>query len=163
MDTRREQLLVDPRKCTGCQRCTIACAMKHSDRPDPGLSRIKILRFESQALHVPVVCMACDGAPCIKVCPMNARVREANGSVVTDPEVCIGCRACVYICPVGSPTVNPYTGRTLTCDMCLEDKAGPWCVTACKREGALTISPSDRLTGETARARADRVRRIYPK
>jgi Fe-S-cluster-containing hydrogenase component 2 len=130
--------------------------MKHHGRIDPGLARIRILRFDSPALNVPIVCLACDRAPCIKVCPMNARVRERNGTVVTNPEACIGCRACVYICPVGSPAVNPYTDQTLTCDMCQGDADGPWCVAACKREGALTLDPLESLTRRTVRERAGR-------
>ena len=162
METRREQLRVDPKKCTGCHRCTMACSMKHHGNINPQLARIRILRFEDQELNVPVICMACDGAPCIKVCPMNARVRQTNGTVVTDTEVCIGCRACVYICPVGSPAANPYTGQTMTCDMCKDDASGPWCVTACKREGALKVCKSDALTKEVVRERAGRLRSIYP-
>lgn len=161
METRREQLRVDPNRCTGCQRCRIACAMKHHDSVDPDLARIRIVRLESKALYVPVVCMACDRAPCIKVCPMNARLRQTNGTVVTDTDVCIGCRACVYICPVGSPAANPYTGQTMTCDMCGDDAAGPWCVTACKREGALKVLDGDSLTRDVARQRAERSRSIY--
>lgn len=154
METRREQLRIDPGKCTACQRCTIACAMKHHGRVDPRLSRIKILQFQNQGLNVPVVCMACENAPCINVCPMNARKRTANGSVITDTDVCIGCRACVYICPVSSPTANPHTGRTMTCDMCEDDDAGPWCVTACRFEGALTVCENDTLVMEAARQQA---------
>ncbi|MFH0725117.1 MAG: 4Fe-4S dicluster domain-containing protein [Pseudomonadota bacterium] len=162
MATRREQLLIDPKKCTGCARCMMACAMQHYGRIDPHLSRVKVLRFKDPELNVPVICMACDKAPCIKVCPMNARVRQANGTVVTDTDVCIGCKACVYICPVGSPAANPYTGQTMTCDMCTEDTSGPWCVTACKREGALKVCDADMLTREVVRARAGKSRAIYP-
>jgi Fe-S-cluster-containing hydrogenase component 2 len=158
MELRREQLWIDPEKCTGCGRCLMACAMKHHDRIDARLARIRILRFESPALNVPVVCLACDQAPCIKACPMNARIREANGTVVTIAETCIGCRACVYICPVGSPAVNPYTARTMTCDMCRGDAAGPWCVAACKHEGALTLVPRESLTRRAAREGAGRAR-----
>jgi Fe-S-cluster-containing dehydrogenase component len=136
--------------------------MKHHGRVDPQLARIRILRFPAQELNVPVICMACDKAPCINVCPMNARIREENGTVVTDTDVCIGCRACVYICPVGSPAANPYTGQTMTCDMCKDDAAGPWCVSACKCEGALTLAHGDALTNMTARDRAGRARSIVP-
>jgi Fe-S-cluster-containing dehydrogenase component len=162
MEARREQLRIDPEKCTGCGRCQLACAMKHHGRIDPRLARIRILRFEAPALNVPIVCLACDRAPCIKTCPMNARLREKNGTVVTDPETCIGCRACVYICPVGSPAVNPYTDRTLTCDMCQDDPAGPWCVAACRCEGALTLEPAEALTRRTVRERAGRAQPHRP-
>ncbi len=154
METRPEQLLIDPQRCTGCARCMISCAMKHHNRVNPKLSRIRILHFEEQHLNVPIVCMACKKAPCIMVCPMNARKRQANGSVTTDTEVCIGCRACVYICPVGSPAINPYSGQTMTCDMCKDEEQGPWCVIACKDEGALTICKNDAATREITRKQA---------
>lgn len=153
MEIRREQLLIDPEKCTGCGRCLMACAMQHCGSVNPSLARIKILPLPSHEIHVPVICMACEDAPCIKVCPMNARLRQANKTVVTNADVCIGCRACVYICPVGAPAIIPYTCQTMTCDLCEGDPAGLWCVTACD-EGALTISKSDRLTSDKTRARA---------
>ncbi|GAB6193048.1 4Fe-4S dicluster domain-containing protein [Desulfocastanea catecholica] len=162
MEKRREQLLVNAKKCTGCMRCMIACSMKHYNVINPSLSRIKVTRLERQTLNVPIICMACDKAPCIKVCPMNARVRQANGTVVTDTDVCIGCRACIYICPVGSPSANPYTGQTMTCDMCMNDEAGPWCVAACGHEGALTMAKGESLTADIVRERAGAGREIFP-
>jgi Fe-S-cluster-containing dehydrogenase component len=163
MKTKREQLRIDPAKCTACNLCTMACAIKHHGihgMLDPHLSRIKIHQYHPQELNVPEVCMACENAPCINVCPVNARMRISNGSVVTNVSLCIGCHACVYICPVGSPQVNPDTGQTLTCDMCAEDKAGPWCVIACQ-EGALTLCDKDSLTIETVRNQAGRFKRMH--
>jgi len=162
MEKRREQLLIDAEKCTGCMRCMLACSMKHHNVINPSLSRVKVVQFEDQTLNVPILCMACNDAPCIKVCPMNARIRQANGTVVTDPSVCIGCRACVYICPVGSPSVNPFSGQTMTCDMCMDDAGQPWCVAACSREGALKMARGDSLTVDKARERAGRARAIIP-
>jgi len=161
MKARREQLRIDPKKCTACHRCTIACSMKHHGMINPRLSRIKILQFQHQNLNVPVVCMACEDAPCIKVCPMNARTRASNGSVVTDPSVCIGCRACLYVCPAGIPVANPYTGQAMTCDMCDGEASGPWCVAACKDQGALQLCEIDSLSIEIARDQAGRFRKIY--
>ncbi len=164
MEKRREQLQVDPEECTGCGKCEVACAMKHYNREDTGFSRIRILKFDQQELNVPVVCMACNKAPCIKVCPMNARIRQENGTVTTDTDVCIGCRACVYICPVGSPAVNPKNGQTMTCDMCAGDSEEPWCVTACKKEGALALRmiDSSNMTMAAARKNAGRIRSVFP-
>lgn len=161
MKARREQLRIDPKKCTACHRCTIACSMKHHGRVNPNLSRIRILQFQNQTLNIPMICMACENAPCIKVCPVNARSKASNGSVVTDTEVCIGCKACVYICPESCPAENPYTGQTMTCDMCEGDAAGPWCVIACKDVGALKMCEKDSLTMETVRKQAGRLRKIY--
>lgn len=138
----------------------IACAMKHHGRIDPDLSRVNIIRFDSQNLNIPVICMACNTAPCIKVCPMNARIRQINGTVTTNPEVCIGCRACVYICPVGSPRIDPYTGQAMTCDMC-EDETEPWCVAACRHEKALTISTQGSTSHRAARKAAGKTKKFH--
>ena len=138
MKIKREQLQIDPSRCTACNECAIACATKHHGVADPKLSRIKILEFENGQLNVPVICMACEDPPCISVCPMNARIKTANGSVVTNTGVCIGCKACLYICPVASPVENPETGQTMTCDLCQGEPEGPRCVAACK-DGALTM------------------------
>jgi len=127
---------------------------------NPHLSRIQILQFSNHGPNVPVICMACENAPCINVCPMNARIKMSNGSIVTDTEVCIGCKACLYICPVSGPVANPYTGQTMTCDMCEGDETGPWCVTACQ-EGALQLCKNDSMTIETARKQAGRLKRVY--
>lgn len=159
MEARREHLRIDPQRCTGCGRCLLACSRHHHGRLDPRLARIRLLAFSAPALHVPVICMACDRAPCITVCPMNARVRESNGTVVTDTAACIGCRACVYICPAGSPTIHPATGQSQTCDMCAGNPAGPECVAACRREGALTLAPGGAPAAAIAREAARRRRR----
>ncbi len=155
-----EQLRIDPKKCTGCSKCITACSTKHYGVDDPAYSRIQILRFETRDLNVPVICMACANSPCINVCPMNARERQTNGSLVTDTEKCIGCRACRYICPVGSPTCHPVTGQTMTCDMCADDPRGPRCVSACSEYKALTVCEISTQINETARKQAGRMLRM---
>ncbi len=134
--------------------------MKNHGVCNPELSRIRILELKLPEGHVPLVCMACDDAPCIKVCPMNARLRETNGTVVTDEDRCIGCRACLYICPIGSPSVNPYTHKTMTCDMCKGETSLPWCVSACRVEGALRMVETPTLNAQNARMRANQLRSV---
>ncbi len=47
-------------------------------------------------------CQHCTDAPCEKVCPTTARhTREKDGLVLTDYDVCIGCRYCQVACPYG--------------------------------------------------------------
>ncbi len=162
MKIKREQLKIDPKKCNACNKCIDACSIKHHGVADPEFARIKILQFENQELNVPVICMACEDPICISVCPMNARHRKTNGSIVTDTETCIGCKACLYICPVSSPSYNPLTCQTMTCDMCEDDPEGPRCVNACRDIGAITICEINTQINQIARQQAGRVRRLFP-
>jgi Fe-S-cluster-containing hydrogenase component 2 len=154
-------ILIDPEKCSGCRLCEMACAMMHTGRCNPTHSRIRILSFDGAGSHVPLLCQACEQAPCIKCCPMNARDRTAEGAVVTDADRCIGCRACLYICPFATPAVDPDTGKTMTCDLCADDGTGPWCVKACRDYGALkTVDPGKTATWKS-RERAAQAKGAY--
>ena len=138
MTLRQEKVIViDPSKCVGCHSCEMACAMKHFGVCHPYYSRIRIQEFRNVNTYVPITCQACEDAACIKVCPMNARIRLESGAVVTDEEKCIGCRACVYACPFGAPVIHPENGKTMSCDLCMDDELGPWCVKACTMQQAL--------------------------
>lgn len=161
MKIRREQLKIDPKKCNGCQQCTTACSMTHHGVADPRFSKINILQFENRTFNVPIICMACESPVCVDVCPMNARVRKSNGTVVTNRENCIGCKACLYICPVGCPTENPLTGQSMTCDMCAEVPDGPSCVKACQERGALAIIKIEEQITQIARQQAARMKRVF--
>lgn len=161
MVIKREQLRIDPKKCDACRQCVDACSMAHYGVTDPGFSRIKILQFENQSLNVPVICMACEDPICVSVCPMNARQKSTNGTIVTNTETCIGCKACLYICPVSSPTQHPLTGQSMTCDMCEGEPDGPRCVKACSDKGAISICEIDTQRDRIARQQVMRMRRVF--
>lgn len=138
-------LIIDPDKCTGCHSCEMACSMKHFGKNHPNYSRIRIHEFRDVNTFIPVTCQACEEAPCMKVCPMGARIRQANGAVVTKEDACIGCRACIYVCPMAAPAINPESGKTMSCNLC-EGEEKPWCVRACTMQGALQYVPKHMVT-----------------
>jgi len=145
----RKVIVVDPDKCVGCHSCEMACSIKHFNVCSPYYSRIRIQEFREVNTFIPVTCQACEEASCITVCPMNARYRLESGAVVTDEERCIGCRACIYSCPFGAPVVNPDTGKVMSCDLCLDDELGPWCVKACTMQKALQfVDAADAATAK---------------
>ena len=150
-------IFIDAARCTGCHLCEIACSMAHHRICSPKHSRIKIHALKNPDHYIPVICQACDDAPCIKVCPVNARTREHNGTVTTNDERCIGCRACLYICHLGSPAINPDSGQTMTCYMCTDERSGPWCVTACRTEGALRLFVDSDFTTRITKEQAARL------
>ena len=152
-------LLIDTNKCSsGCTACVTACSRYNgwTDRgrptdpqwirkvevsdPDSGLSR-----------SVPVMCQHCAHAPCIEVCPTGASFKRADGIVLVDRHICIGCRYCMMACPYKArsfvaeavrdqkPWAPRGKGTVEGCTLCVDRvDAGqvPACVEACGREGA---------------------------
>ncbi|MBM3580838.1 MAG: 4Fe-4S dicluster domain-containing protein, partial [Alphaproteobacteria bacterium] len=50
---------------------------------------------------LPVMCQHCEHPPCVDVCPTGASFRRADGVVLVDKHICIGCRYCMMACPFG--------------------------------------------------------------
>ncbi|MFC4542359.1 4Fe-4S ferredoxin N-terminal domain-containing protein [Halosolutus amylolyticus] len=97
-------MTLDLERCDGCLACVTACAEEHNW--DQGANWMYILDFEDSTpggrnrLIRP--CQHCTDAPCEKVCPTTARhTRDSDGLVLTDYDVCIGCRYCQVACPYG--------------------------------------------------------------
>ena len=44
-------------------------------------------------------CFGCKYTDCVKECPVDA-FREGEHMLYIDPDVCIGCDACIAVCPV---------------------------------------------------------------
>lgn len=104
---------------------------------------------------MPILCMHCENAPCIEVCPTGASYRRADGIVVIDYDKCVGCKSCIENCPYGARHFNEdpegYFGNELTinekigyeqhklgvvekCNFCigrLEQGKEPACVQTC--------------------------------
>lgn len=43
---------------------------------------------------------------CVGVCPVGAIALNDEGKATVDPDVCISCGACVGVCPVGAITLE---------------------------------------------------------
>ena len=100
----RMGMVMDLEKCDGCLMCVGACKQAYS-LPD-GVFWIYVLAFkepdrpEDTNLLVRT-CQHCSNAPCVKVCPTGARHRRDDGLVLTDYDICFGCRYCQVACPYG--------------------------------------------------------------
>jgi len=148
-NTQTKLIVVDPDKCTGCHSCEMACSIKHFNVCGTNYSRIRVHEFRDVNTFIPVMCQACEEPICFKVCPMNARMRLESGAMVTEEYKCIGCKACIHACPFGAAIVSPATGKTMSCDLCMNDELGPWCVKACTMQKALNYVKA----GDAAKAR----------
>ena len=60
---------------------------------------------------VPHLCMQCEDAPCISVCPVGATFHTPDGIVLIDQDRCIGCGYCIVACPYGARYIVPAGGN----------------------------------------------------
>lgn len=147
-------MVIDLRKCAGCQACTVACKSENNvplgvfrtwvdtyqtgdTVEDPAGDTVvngKRYRVEVRTHSVPKLCNHCDNPPCVEVCPVKATYKREDGVVLVDPELCIGCGTCVNACPYDARFLNPISHTADKCTFCVERvDAGllPACVTSC--------------------------------
>ena len=101
----RMKFYCDEGRCIECLGCAVAC--EEANELPVGISRRKVVTvnegIEGQEYSVSVACMHCTDAPCEQVCPVDCFYIRADGIVLHDKEICIGCGYCLYACPFGAP------------------------------------------------------------
>jgi len=121
-----KKIVTHPERCTGCRLCESICALYNEKMNDPSQARVRIVKKHSLGLSTPVVCHQCKKPPCSKACPVNAIIKDSNGLVRIDDELCIGCEACVSQCPFGVMMALPE--KVAKCELC---EGNPQCVKFC--------------------------------
>ena len=129
MEPMGKVLAISPEKCTGCRLCEQVCSVFHDGVSNPARSRIKIMKWESEGLYIPMSCQQCQDAPCMIICPVKAISRDEELSrVMVNQDKCIGRRSCVTVCPFGAMNFNVIDRKIFKCDLCDGD---PQCVRFC--------------------------------
>jgi len=158
MSANHRVLVVNPDLCTGCRLCEMICSLWHEDKCGTSFSRVQVAQWGEIGVAIPVVCQSCKDPPCEKACPTTARQRvESTGAVITDPEVCVGCKSCVYACPFGAPAVHPESKKLMTCDLCSGE---PQCVKVCNT-GALRYTDKTDIALKRKRYFAGHIARYW--
>ena len=140
MEGKRYGMVVDLRKCIGCQACTVSCSMENL--PPIGQFRTTVLQYEVDRgtdvppamVSLPRLCNHCDEPPCVPVCPVQATFQRTDGIVLVDNERCVGCGYCVQACPYDARFINHETQTADKCTFCehrLEVGLLPACVESC--------------------------------
>jgi len=135
----RYGMVIDLRKCVGCQACTVAC---NSEWEVPASFARTHVRSTGVAGAFPKLlssfdvaqCNHCDHPACVAPCPTGATYQANNGIVKVDRDLCIGCGYCVEACPYEARYINPVSKKVDKCDFCsprLERGQEPACVATC--------------------------------
>jgi len=152
-------MLIDANKCAdNCTDCVTACHTENgvgtNDRPltDPQWIRKVDLKDKQtgKTTSLPVMCQHCETPPCVDVCPTGASMKRADGIVLVDKHICIGCRYCMMACPYKARSFIHETitdqkehaprgkGTVESCTMCVHRvDAGRTtaCAEACSKAG----------------------------
>jgi molybdopterin-containing oxidoreductase family iron-sulfur binding subunit len=156
---KRWGLLIDSNKCTrDCKACVLACKSEMGlagfNRPATDAQYIRKVELKDKTTgkerSLPVMCQHCANPPCVDVCPTGASMKRADGIVLVDRHICIGCRYCMMACPYKARSFahedikdqkahNPRgKGTVEACTLCVHRiDAGklPACVEACASTG----------------------------
>lgn len=104
-------MVIDLRKCYGCQSCAVACKAENGVRLGGFRSWVSSRddgEYPKVTRHfLPRLCNHCQKAWCLKVCPTGATHRRDDGLVLIDKTKCIGCRHCMGACPFNARYFNP--------------------------------------------------------
>jgi molybdopterin-containing oxidoreductase family iron-sulfur binding subunit len=144
-------MLIDTTQCQpGCDDCVRACRTENGLPQEPGPNDSQWIRKvdlkeigTGRVASVPVMCQHCANPPCVNVCPTGASFKRADGIVLVDRHLCIGCRYCLMACPfkarsfVGEPITNQKSdvprgrGTSEGCTLCVHRLDAGNKITAC--------------------------------
>ncbi|MCR4416466.1 MAG: 4Fe-4S dicluster domain-containing protein [Ignavibacteria bacterium] len=134
----RYGMVIDTKKCVGCQDCVLAC--KTENNIPEGYNRdwiVTEVHGKFPDLHMEIRterCNHCTNTPCVSVCPTGAsHIHEWGGIVLVDKDLCIGCKACVEACPYDARYIHPdgYADKCTFCIHRVEKGLQPACVEVC--------------------------------
>jgi len=191
-DKVRWGMLINTTKCAdGCDACVTACQDEYGwgpesephSAPNQRAQWIRKVKLTDKATgHVqtlPLMCQHCETPPCVDVCPTGASMKRADGIVLVDKHICIGCRYCMMACPykarsfvhetLTDQNVNAPRGKGTveSCTMCVQrvDNGDiPACVEACNAENHNAMyfgdlnDPESEISKELAKNGGEQIR-----
>jgi len=119
--------------------CVSACQREHGWHSESGsrtdaqwVRKIRLTDQESgHQTFLPMMCQHCESPPCVDVCPTGASFKRADGVVLVNKHICIGCRYCMMACPYKArsfihenltdqlPTAPRGKGTVESCTLCV--------------------------------------------
>ena len=125
-------LFMTPKLCTDCGTCESVCDKLAVD--------VFTIEDEAGIISIPIMCMQCEDAACMAVCPSKAVYRDDSYAVLVDEKKCIGCKLCVSACPFGCISYDHNEKKILKCDLC---GGSPDCVKYCPKTALVFEEPTE--------------------
>jgi len=163
-------LIIDVAKCEECNNCFLSCKDEHVDndflpytvsQPRHGQRWVDIQVKERgqfpviDTANLPVSCMHCDNAPCIKNAKNGAVYKTGDGIVIIDPVKAKGQKDIVKSCPYGAIWWNDEKNVAQKCTWCAHLLAEGWqqtrCVQACPTGARRFVKVEDSQMAETVK------------
>jgi tetrathionate reductase subunit B len=181
-------LLIDTAKCAeDCRACVDACGLENGldlqtrprgqserdwqEQKSTWVRKVKLSDNQTGRITtLPMMCQHCEHPPCVDVCPTGASFKRADGIVMVDRHICIGCRYCMMACPyqarsfIHQPTHDQLTrvprgkGCVESCNLCVSRRdfgvPSTACADACASTGHGAIVFGDLNDPESPVSRA---------
>jgi len=142
--------LIDTTKCIGCKACQVSCkewnglpGVQTELQQSPSFGTFQnpttldaytymlITHHEVEDPKAPAgfrdiytkrQCMHCDEPACVSACPVTALKKSDEGPVVYHPDICIGCRYCMWACPFGAISAewDKLAPEISKCTLCVD-------------------------------------------
>jgi carbon-monoxide dehydrogenase iron sulfur subunit len=134
----------------GCRLCEVNCAVQHA----PGRDVFKAFRGEKRPssrmkVHekglttLALQCRHCHDASCVTACLSGALRKDSSGTVVHEPERCVGCWTCILVCPFGAVRRDESEKKVVVkCDLCPHLEV-PACVAGCPNEALILVETGE--------------------
>jgi Fe-S-cluster-containing dehydrogenase component len=166
----RYAMVMDQRRCIGCQSCTVACRTWNELPNDiiynPVVTEgVQGVFPDVHQVFTPLICMHCDNPPCTICCHCNASQQEPDGIVWVDETKCMGCKVCVNSCPYGARDVNHKEGFVRKCTFCkdrVREGDQPYCVQTCHQKARIFGDLDDPQSEVSKLINSLKTERIFP-
>jgi len=150
--------MINPEKCIGCRSCELACSFNKTNEFNPKHSAVTVMIYDEAAIAVPVMCMQCEDANCVRICPTGAASKDAKtGAVVIDQKKCIGCKLCMSVCPLGNMSYNSVEKKMIKCDLCGGE---PKCAQICPA-GAIEYKEGSEANLSRKKKVAEKIKNLF--
>ncbi|MFA6808957.1 MAG: 4Fe-4S dicluster domain-containing protein [Eubacteriales bacterium] len=163
-------MVIDVGRCIACHSCTVACRENNNLPLDMIYNPVTTVGPKGvfpnvHMVHLPLLCMHCENAPCVDCCPTGASQKSKDGIIWVDEKKCVGCKACIMACPYGARVFNEDKGSVQKCNFCMDLTTlgeDPYCVKTCHQKARIFGDLEDETSEVYKIVKSERAKPLMP-